>query len=296
MNITAINNSWQLPDSLRVGQISLRVSDLQAALAFYHDLLGFHQSGNGSGSVGLSRERGSASLVTLKESRSAPSRRRGTPGLFHVAFRYPDRPNLARGLLRLLKNGYPIQGAADHRVSDALYLADPDGNGVEIYCDRPRNAWPREGGELAMATDPLDVDKLIAEADEAGAGEAVLPDIGHIHLQVSDLTRSEKFYHDLLGFAVTQRSYPGALFMSAGGYHHHLAVNTWGTRGGSAPAPDALGLVSFSLNLGDATGYQALRSRVVSILGSDAVHETGEGRTGFTVPDPDGIAVEILPM
>jgi catechol 2,3-dioxygenase len=291
MELNTIIDDWRLPDSLRVGQIHLRISNLQAALEFYRDHLGFHQSGTSL----LSRERGSSHLVKLTEAPSAPSRRRGTPGLFHVAFRYPDRRALAHGLIRFLKNGYPVQGAADHRVSDALYLADPDGNGVELYCDRPRDSWPRQGAELAMATDPLDVEALLAEAAGSGVGDAGLPDIGHIHLQVSDLARSEKFYHDLLGLAVTQRSYPGALFMSAGGYHHHIAVNTWGTRGSSAAAPDTLGLVSYSLDLGNTVGYQALHSRIVSKLGSDAVRERGEGKTGFTVLDPDSISVEIVP-
>ncbi len=295
MKLKTVNDTWQLPGSLRVGQIHLRVSNLQAAREFYHDLLGFHQSEIRDGTLNLSAERGSSPLVKLTVAPSAPIRRRGTPGLFHVAFRYPDRPALAQGLIRLLKYGYPVQGAADHRVSDALYLADPDGNGVELYSDRPRDSWPRQGGELAMATDPLDVEALLAEAANSGGAVAVLPDIGHIHLQVSDLARSEKFYHDLLGLAVTQRSYPGALFMSAGGYHHHIAVNTWGTRNGSAPAPDGLGLVSYSLDLGDTEGYQALRSRIVSNLGPGALRERGSGTTGFTVMDPDGITVEIVP-
>jgi catechol 2,3-dioxygenase len=291
MELKTAINTWQLPDALRVGQIHLRVSNLQTALGFYRDLLGFHQTGASL----LSREIGSSPMIRLTEAPSAPTRRRGSPGLFHVAFRYPDRRALGIGLIRLLKNGYPVQGAADHRVSDALYLTDPDGNGVELYCDRPRDSWPRQGGELVMATDPLDVEALLAEAAGSGAGDAVLPDIGHIHLQVSDLARSGKFYHDLLGLVVTQRSYPGALFMAAGGYHHHIAINTWGTRGGSAAAPDALGLLSFSLNLGDAGACPALRLRITSHLGPSAVGNGEEDDGGFTVRDPDGIVLHIMP-
>ena len=289
--------NWQLPDSLRFAQIHLRVSNLEAAVEFYRDLLGFHQAGGGDGASLLSPGRGSSPRIKLTDASSAPSRRRGTPGLFHVAFRYPDRRALAQELQHLLKSGYPVQGAADHRVSDALYLADPDGNGVELYCDRPRDSWPWHGGELAMATDPLDIEALIAEAAGPGVGSSeVLPDIGHIHLQVSDLGRSGNFYHDVLGFDITQQSFPGALFLSAGGYHHHIGLNTWGTRGGPAAAPDALGLVSYSLDLGNAEAFEVLRSRITSNLGPAAVLHGEEGTARFVVRDPDGIPVEILRM
>src|SRR5690606_13490320 len=155
---------------------------------------------------------------------------------------------LARLVLRLAEARWPFQGFSDHGVSEAVYLPDPDGNGLELYADRPRSAWQWRDGELVMFTRPLAVEGLLAELARAPARPGGPPwhplrRIGHVHLHVAELARSGAFYHGLLGFAVTTRRYPGALFLAAGGYHHHLGLNIWEGQGAPPPPADAAGLV-----------------------------------------------------
>src|SRR5262249_17342915 len=154
---------------------------------------------------------------------------------------------LARALERVARAGWAFTGASDHLVSEALYLRDPEGNGIEIYRDRPRDEWRRVDGDIEMATLPLDLAGLMAEAPEdPEAGMPAGPRRGHVHLQVADLVAAEAFSHGVLGFDVTVRSSPGALFLSAGGYHHHVGLNTWAGEGIPAPPPGARGLRSFA--------------------------------------------------
>jgi len=178
--------------------------------------------------------------IASEESGAAPSPRQSI-GLYHFAIRYPTRRYLAQALERLLQHGYPIQGASDHLVSEAIYLSDPDDNGIELYVDRPRSRWVWHDGQIEMATEPLDLDKLLATNQDQSAPPHVSPKtgLGHIHLHVSDLAAAERFYREFLGLAVTQRSYPGALFFSAGGYHHHVGTNTWAAGAPAAGADDA---------------------------------------------------------
>jgi catechol 2,3-dioxygenase len=159
--------------------------------------------------------------------------------------------DLARTLDRLANQGYPLQGAADHGVSEALYLTDPDGNGIEIYIDRPRDEWPRQDDQLQMGTDPLNIRALLNQSD--GLWKGLPPDtrIGHVHLQVAHLDQAESFYCDVLGLELMQRYGPSALFLSAGGYHHHVGLNTWAGVGAPPPPPDAVGLRHFSIDLPD---------------------------------------------
>ncbi len=235
---------FSLPAEAHIGQVHLQVSDLARALAFYSSLLGFRQAGKAGGSVLLSATGRAPCHIVLTEIPDARRKPARTTGLYHVALRYPSRLALARAFRRLVDYDWPFQGFADHLVSEALYLADPDGNGLELYVDRPRDQWQRRNGQLEMATDPLDVNALLAEADaDATPWTGVYPetDVGHVHLHVSDLTRAEAFYSDLLGLDVTQRGYPGALFLSAGGYHHHLGVNVWAGAGAPPPPLEAAG-------------------------------------------------------
>ena len=183
--------------------------------------------------------------------RTRPTRDGRAPGLYHVAVLVPSREALGGALLRLAVSGWPLHGASHHLVSEALYLGDPDGNGIEIYRDLPRDQWRWDGSSVEMATLPLDLDAILDElpADvlDAARGGAVDPAsvptlpagtvVGHVHLQVSDLRDAEAFYHGVLGLEVTQRGYPGALFTAAGGYHHHIGLNTWHSRGVAAQAP-----------------------------------------------------------
>lgn len=204
---------------------------------------------------------GGEPLVVLHELPGAPRQPRRSAGLYHFAILVPSRKALGAALMRLVQTQTRLQGASDHLVSDALYLADPDGNGIEIYRDRPRDQWTYTGGEVDMATDPLDLQALLEDAD----GEAKLDPqtvIGHVHLHVSGLPSSLDFYHGLLGFDLMLRFGPSALFLSAGGYHHHLGLNTWAGEG-APPAPkDAAGLDHFTVVLPDVQALTAVASRV----------------------------------
>jgi catechol 2,3-dioxygenase len=236
-----------LPDETHIDQVRLRARKRNDVLGFYRDLIGL-QIVQGVGSdIALSSNGRAPGMIALDEDASAIPHALGANGLYHLAIRYPSKEALARACHHLLKSGYPLEGASDHGVSEAIYLSDPEGNGVELYTDRPRSQWVWRNGQVAMRTEPLDLKGLVAAAKEAPAGAPGSPDVdmGHIHLHVSDLAEAERFYHEFLGFAVTQRSYPGALFFSAGGYHHHIATNTWGS---PAPAPvNSTGLVSYRI-------------------------------------------------
>jgi catechol 2,3-dioxygenase len=192
---------------------------------------------------------------------------------------------------RLYDNQWPFEGFADHGVSEALYLADPDGNGIEIYADRPRAQWPRRHGELQMGTSELDLKSLFSELRENGeAWTGIHPNttIGHIHLQVSNLQKAEHFYHQLLGFDVTQQTFPGALFLSAGGYHHHIGLNIWNSKDGSPLAQDAVGLIRFGVEIPDHRTKSELKDRVMQ----SRYWSSAQGRQ-FLVRDEDNIAINI---
>jgi catechol 2,3-dioxygenase len=290
-------NDFRMPADTHIGRVHLRVSDLERALAFYRELLGFRRAGEQDGTVFLSAGGKAPAQLLLTEEPGARRKPRGTTGLYHVAIRFPDRRALAQTFRRLVEQRWPFQGFADHLVSEALYLADPDANGLELYVDRPREQWRRRNGQIEMATDPLDVEALLAEATgDATAGMAAHPatDIGHVHLQVSDLARAEAFYSGLLGLDVTQRGYPGALFLSAGGYHHHLGLNVWAGPGAPPPPPDAVGLISFALTLPDGDAWRALQERIrVSGLETEDRRYQGHAASAL-LRDPDGNGVELL--
>jgi catechol 2,3-dioxygenase len=238
-----------LPDQTRISQVRLRTGNRNHVLRFYRDLLGLRviPAKDAGLDLALSTTGQGPALIVFNEEASAIPHSPCSTGLFHLAIRYPTRQALARSCLRIIKDDHPLEGASDHKVSEAIYLSDLDGNGVELYTDRPRSEWVWHNGQVAMSTEPLDLDDLLAAAKKPSAGVAAAPEVelGHIHLRGSDLAEAERFYHEFLGFGVTQRSYPGALFFSAGGYHHHIAVNTWGS---PAPAaPNSIGLISYRI-------------------------------------------------
>ena len=208
-------------------------------------------------------------------------------GLFHLALLLPERVDLARALVRVSGTGWRLTGASDHLVSEALYLDDPEGNGIELYRDRPRHEWRHNpSGELAMATLPLDLESLLDElGDSPRSDPGPMPDgtrIGHVHLQVAQLDPVERFYAGSLELEVMVRSYPGALFVAAGGYHHHIGLNTWQSADAPAPPEGALGSSITSCLLPDA----AERDRLVGSLGPDA--EPLELAAGVRATDPSG--------
>ncbi len=247
---------------LSLGPAELTVADMERSLSLYRDILGLkaREAGDGSRVVALSA--GDEPLLLLHERPGARRKPPRTTGLYHAALLMPTRRDLARVLAALASARYPLSGASDHLVSEALYLDDPEGNGLEIYADRPRAEWPRAGREVRMAVDPLDIDSLLAELDDAPwQGMAPGTVIGHMHLHVADLAATEAFYGGLLGFELMQR-YPGALFMAAGGYHHHLGLNTWAGAGAPPPPADATGLRRFTVRLSSAAALEGVASRV----------------------------------
>jgi len=232
-----------LPPDTRMASVTLAVADLNRSLSFYRDLLGasVHDVGEGWASLGTTAGR---SWLHLHEQPEATPRPRRTSGLFHVALLVPTRAALGQVLSRLASSGWPVDGAADHLVSEAIYLRDPDGLGLEIYRDSARAEWQWQGDEVQMATDPLDVDGVLrtpgADAPWAGLPEGT--SVGHVHLQVPDLLSAERLYCDTIGFAPMLRGYPGALFVAAGGYHHHVGLNVWAGLGAPPPPASAVGL------------------------------------------------------
>jgi catechol 2,3-dioxygenase len=272
-----------------VGAVTLTVRDLAALRAFYERVVGLREIAAAEGRTVLGA--GDRPLVELVEGRAAPSRPPRTTGLFHLALLVPDRVELARSLQRLVDTRWPLAGASDHLVSEALYLGDPEGNGIEIYRDRPRDAWRRDGDELRMATLPLDLDDVLGELNGAGGADPGVPAgarIGHVHLDVADLAAGERFYADLLGLDVTARGYPGALFLSAGGYHHHVGLNTWRGEGAPAPPSGALGLRSFELMLPDG---DAVEETVARLRAGGA--DVGAASGAALVRDPSGNALRL---
>jgi catechol 2,3-dioxygenase len=269
-----------------MGAVSLTVSDLGRAGAFYEHALGLQPQELDDGDVLLGPP-GGPGLVRLHGDASAPPLDRRATGLFHLAILLPSRHDLAQALVRLAQARWPLDGVADHLVSEALYLSDPDGNGIELYRDRPRDEWRYRGEQLEMATLPLDLHNLADELSGTEAGQPQTPagtTMGHVHLQVSDIPQAEAFYHRILGFDVTTRGYPGALFVSAGGYHHHLGLNTWHSAGSGPAAPGAVGLRSYEIILPDSTE----RDRVLARIAAAGLQTEPASDGATAVRDPSG--------
>jgi len=276
--------------------VQLQVRDLDRALAFYGDALGFQVLRTEGQSAWLSATGAPPYQLQLTAVPGAIAKPPHTSGLYHVAIRLPSRETLARLFYRLVSLGIPFQGFADHLVSEALYLPDIDGNGLELYRDRPRESWPMSNGVIAMSNAPLDVDALLQEGahpKESWQGIDPKTDIGHIHLHVSDLKRAEDFYVDLLGMEVMQRSFPGALFVAAGGYHHHIGLNIWAGRN-IPPAPEnAVGLRHFTIEMPDEDSWGAVVGRMQD-AGQSISQIDEAGLDGITVRDGDSIEVRIV--
>ena len=273
-----------LPAALRLGPVELTVADLGRSVAFYEVSLGLkvHRREDGRAALGV----GGEDLLRLVEEPGArPAGRHA--GLFHLALLYPDRAQLAGALARLVAAGTRLSGAADHGVSEALYLADPDGNGIELYADRPRAQWPvpeAPGARVGMFTAALDLRDLLQVADSDGAPPPARPGLvmGHIHLHVGDIGEGLAFYRDVLGFELMQVLGGTAAFVSAGGYHHHLGFNVWQGQGvGPAPA-GTVGVREWTVVLEAAHDVEAVRARATA---ADAVVEDAAGG-GLLVRDP----------
>jgi catechol 2,3-dioxygenase len=273
-----------------MGSVHLTVSDLERSRRFYEQAIGLRATEREDGTLALGVP-GERPLVELRGDATAAPLDQGATGLYHLAILMPTRRDLAVALARLAQAEWPLDGASDHLVSEALYLSDPDGNGIEIYRDRPRAEWRQVNGQLEMSTLPLDLRSVLGELSGASSIDPSAPSgtrIGHVHLQVSGLDSSEAFYNGVLGFDVTVRGYPGALFVSAGGYHHHLGLNTWHSRGATPPPAGAIGLRSFEVLLPTTQALEAVLERV-----RQAKIEIESQAEGSLVRDPSGIAVRL---
>jgi catechol 2,3-dioxygenase len=253
----------KIPDNTKIQSVDLKVQDLKNSLNFYADLLGFRVIEEKNNIALLSATGGHPYLISLKEDKSAALRPRGTTGLFHTALRFPDRKELARVFLRLFENKVKFTGFSDHLVSEAIYLNDPDGNSVELYADKPKELWQYKMGQIEMDTLPLDLSVITNELDDRNLWNGIHPDtdIGHIHLNVSDLHKAQEVYSMLLGFNITNSSYRGALFFSAGGYHHHIGVNTWSSAGGKPAPKNSAGLEGFTISIPDEKYMKVIHDR-----------------------------------
>ena len=282
--------------SLRIRSVALAVSDLERSADFYERVLGLAPLVRepDMALLGVPGSEPSLELRRLQASAPAPAH---ASGLYHVAWLHPSRAALADTVRRVAGARWPFQGASDHGVSEALYLADPDGLGIEIYADRPRERWQHgaDGRGVAMVSEPLDLDDLLAQSPRGEPAAAVAPGtgVGHVHLKVSDVTRTAAFYRDALGFEQTA-ALPSAAFLAAGGYHHHVGLNSWESRG-AGPAPDgAPGLREVLFELSDTDQLEALTRRLEPAAGAPE-HELRRATDGaVTLRDPDGQRLRFL--
>ncbi|MCK9792337.1 VOC family protein [Isoptericola sp. 4D.3] len=301
----------RLADDTRMDAVTLHVRDLDLMTRYYRDALTLSELEVPEElelPAGARREetavlgRGSTPLVVLHRARDLPAPGRGEAGLFHTAVLFDDEPGLAHALASVATTApSTFVGSADHLVSQAFYFTDPEGNGVELYADRPREAWSWDGAYVRMDTTYLDPNAFLGEhltdaardalttADPGARAEATRSAgavVGHVHLQVGDVPAARRFYVDTLGFAETA-SVPGALFVSAGGYHHHMAMNTWNSRG-AGPRASTLGLGAVSLTVPGADDVGALRERLARA--GVAVRDDG---AALRFDDPWRNAVEV---
>jgi catechol 2,3-dioxygenase len=279
----------RLPESLSLGHVRLQIGDLARSLEYYTRVLGLQVRSSDSGSAVLTASDGSLPLVELVERPgTAAIQPHSRLGLYHFALLVPDRIALGRFLEHLAHTGTRM-GASDHLVSEAIYLRDPDGLGIEVYADRPRADWRHVNGQIEMATAPLDTESLLALAKgDSWTGMAEGTVMGHVHLHVADLDIASRFYHGALGFDRTVWSYPGALFLSAGGYHHHLGLNTWAGRDAVLPSEREARLLEWRLRFpsSSAAGAAARRLR-------EAGHEVSEADGDWIVDDPWGTRMRL---
>ncbi len=287
----SLSTSSNIHSATTVGPIRLAVADLARMTRFYVDVIGLTTLRADSTSADLGTK-GGALLVQLTYSPDTIPATRRSPGLFQQAILLPTRVALGRLLLHLSETGWRLSGAGDHLVSEALYLDDPEGNGIELYVDRPRETWEFKNGHVQMDTLPVDIDSLVKEGQTdatpwTGIDEGAT--MGHIHLKVSHLEASRHFYQDILGFNV-MASMPQALFLSAGGYHHHLGLNTWMSAGMLPPAPNVTGLRHFGVNVPDLKELD----RIKSALTENAIPFETRG-DGIFVQDPsqNGILIQV---
>jgi catechol 2,3-dioxygenase len=274
--------------SLRIASVRLAVSDLERSVDFYGRVMGLPLIERQEDSARLGPDPSRPGLI-LDDIAHPTQLSPASTGLFHVAWLHRSRAALANSVRRVVAQRWRFDGASDHGVSEALYLTDPDGLGIELYADRPREQWrrPSGGSGVSMVTLPLDLEDLLAE--DPGGPVPPLPadtSVGHVHLKVSQVPRATAFYRDALGFE-EQATMPSAAFLSAGGYHHHVGLNSWQSAGAPAPPVTAPGLRELQVELGGGGAVEELERRLRETAGGDGI-ERGANGGGLSVRDPDG--------
>ena len=288
-------HAFQLPGATRLGPVRLQVADLTRSVSFYQDVLGLRVIDSAGSRAVLAPQGDDHPLVDLEErlgARAVP--RKGALGLYHFAILLPDRPSLGRFVRHLGDIGVRA-GAADHLVSESFYLQDPDNLGIEVYADRPRSGWRRIGRELMMATDPVDIGGLLQAAGDVpwtGAPEGT--SMGHLHLHVGNLEQAGAFYSEAVGFDRTVWHYPGALFLAAGGYHHHLGTNTWAGPGATPPEPDDARLLEWTIVLPDAESLSQVSESLSRGNYSLLPEEDSGQRRALVTEDPWGTQLRFV--
>jgi catechol 2,3-dioxygenase len=275
-----------------IRRVDLRVGDIDRAMGFYGDIVGLEVAEREPERASL-RSSGGEAILALNAGGVALPASRTASGLFHTAIRFPDRRSLGAALSRLVAASSEI-GAGDHGVSEAIYIDDPDDNGVELYWDRPREVWPKpeRGERVRMGTAPVDLHGLLEEATGNDVERSVAPEgtvVGHVHLQVSDLARTTSFYTDVLGLDLMTRLGDHAAFFSSGGYHHHIGANIWNSRGQDPASRDHAGLERVVLSVGDRKELNDLGER----LGNAGI-QIQSSRDEVVVRDPDGIELRFI--
>ncbi|WP_121610898.1 VOC family protein [Mesobacillus foraminis] len=271
-----------------VSQVHLKVKDFDLSLAFYQKVIGFKVLEQAGKKAVLTAD-GRTPLVTIDQPDHVVGKEPRRAGLYHYALLLPTRADLGKVIRHLIETRYPLQGASDHLVSEALYLADPDGNGIEIYADRPASTWKWNGDEVVMTTEAMDAESVLAEAK--GERWEGLPEgtvMGHIHLHVSEFEKTEEFYCKGLGFEIVCRYGGQALFISTGGYHHHIGLNTWNGVGAPAPSENSAGLRFFTVVFPGADAREKAVERLKS-LGAAVTEKNGV----YMAKDPSGTAIEL---
>ncbi len=272
-----------------IGHVELRTSNLDLALNYYQKLLGFRLIQQTNDKAYLSAAGTFPAQIVLKLLPEATDKPYRTTGLYHLAIRLPNRREMALLLKRMLDNNISLLGLSDHTVSEAIYLNDPDENGIEIYCDRPREQWSLDGTKINMSAKHLSPKDLLIELQNKENWIGMHPEaaIGHIHLQVSDLAACEDFYNKILGLNITQKNHPGALFFAAGDYHHHIACNTWSSKGAPPPPENTVGMEEFSIVFPDRLLLMAALNRAVD-SGLLSSNEIDPEVNTFRICDPSG--------
>ena len=284
--MTELRQIEKIDPKTEIGTVRLAVKDLPGMKKFYRDMIGLAIINDNQQSVKLGV--GDLPLVELISNPDGISHPNST-GLFHIAILLPNRPELGRWLKHFISIGYPLDGVGDHLVSEALYLSDPEGNGIEIYRDRPKETWEYIDGQIQMGTKSVDLESLLEQASPnifSGLPEGTK--MGHIHLQVNNVSKTAAFYQDILGFDLIAKM-PGAGFLSAGGYHHHIGMNTWRSMGGGIAPADSLGLVDYQIVLPSSSSQESIANKLSS-------HEINFSRQNGTlrVQDPAGIWIEFV--